>query len=79
MNYIIDFIDWLYNTITSIFDFFIGFIENTIMLVEYLGIVANICYSTIATMPVWLQAFATITVVVSVLYMILGRTGGGSK
>lgn len=79
MQFIIDFIDFIINTITTVWDFFMGIIENLIMLVKYLGIVAKLCYSTLATMPTWLQAFGTLTIVVSILFVILGRETGGSK
>lgn len=79
MQYIIDFLDFIYNTITSLWDMLVGFIQNLILLLQYLGIVANICYSVIATMPNWLQIFGTVTIIVSVLYMVLGRTSGGTK
>lgn len=79
MQYIIDFVDFIYNTITSLLDMLVGFVQNLILLLQYLGVVANICYSTIATMPSWLQTFGTVTIIVSVLYMILGRNSGGTK
>ena len=67
MQYIIDFVDFIYNTVTSLWDMLFGFVQNLILLLQYLGVVANICYSAIATMPGWLQAFGTVTVIVSVL------------
>ena len=73
MQAIIDAFNFIIDTITSVWDFFMGLINNLIMLVEYLGIVSTICYSVIATMPSWMQAFGTITIVVLILYMILGR------
>lgn len=71
------FFDFIYETITSVWDFFTGFLENTLMLIEYLGIVSQTCYNVIATMPSWLQTFGTITIIVLILYMILGRNAGG--
>lgn len=79
MQYIIDFVDFIYNTVTSLWDMLVGFVQNLILLLQYLGVVANICYTFIATMPGWLQAFGTVTILVSVLYMILGRSSGGTK
>lgn len=72
------FFDFIYDTITSVWNFFTGFLENTLMLIEYLGVVAQTCYNVIGTMPSWLQAFGTITIIVLILYMILGRNAGGS-
>lgn len=77
MQFLIDFFEWIGNLITSLFDFFLSLVSNLAMLVEYLGVAAALCYNMIATMPGWLQGFATITVVGSLLFMILGRSGGG--
>ena len=51
-------------------------IDNLILLVKYLGIAVKMCYDCIAMLPEWLQAFAFLTITISVLYMILGRQGG---
>lgn len=77
MGFLIDFFKWLGDLITSLFDFFLNLVSNLGMLVQYLGVAATLCYNFIATLPSWLQGFATITVVASVLFMILGRSGGG--
>lgn len=79
MQYIINFIDWITNTITSLWDLLVGLIENLILLVEYIGIAAELAFNIIGTLPDWLQAFGFITITVSILYMILGRNTGGTK
>lgn len=79
MQYVIDFIEWITEAITSLWDLLVGIVENTIMLVEYIGIAAEVAYTAVASLPDWLKAFGTITIVVSILYMILGRTSGGTK
>lgn len=79
MKYIINCFEFLITTIRTIWDFFVGLLENLLMLIEYLTIVAEICYETIESMPSWLQSFAIITILISVLYMILGRETGGNK
>lgn len=79
MKKIIEGINFIINTTKTVWDFFTGLLDNLSMLIKYIGIVANMCYSLIASMPSWLQAFGTLTILVSVLYMILGRQTGGSK
>lgn len=79
MQFITDFIDWIKNLIDSVVDFFTGFIENLVLLFKYIGIAANMAYDLIAGLPDWLQVFGTVTVVVSVIFMILGRETGGDK
>lgn len=77
MQFIIDSFDFLVNAINEIWNFFIGILENMLLMFDYIGIVANLSYSFIATLPPWLQAFGTCTIVVSVLYLIVGRESGG--
>lgn len=79
MQFLTDFIDWIKNLIDTVVDFFTGFIENLVLLFKYIGIAANMAYDLIAGLPDWLQVFGTVTVVVSVIFMILGRETGGSK
>lgn len=75
----LDFFEFIYNTISSVWEFFTSFLDNTLMLLSYLGVVTGICLNIIASMPAWLQTFGTITVMVLVLYMILGRNAGGKS
>lgn len=79
MTFITDFIDWIKNLIDTVVDFFTGFIENLVLLFKYIGIAANMAYDLIAGLPDWLQVFGTVTIVVSVIFMILGRETGGDK
>lgn len=79
MEFITNFIDWIKNIIDSVVDFFTGFIENLVLLFKYIGIAASMAYDLIAGLPDWLQVFGTVTIVVSVIFMILGRETGGDK
>lgn len=79
MEFITNFIDWIKNLIDGVVDFFTGFIENLVLLFKYIGIAANMAYDLIAGLPDWLQVFGTVTIVVSVIFMILGRETGGDK
>lgn len=79
MQFITDFIDWIKNLIDTVVEFFTGFIENLVLLFKYIGIASKMAYELIAGLPDWLQVFGTVTIVVSVIFMILGRQTGGSK
>lgn len=79
MDAILDWFDWLSDVIESVFDWFTGFLEKTMNLFEYLGQATELTGSLIAALPPWLQIFGTITITVSVIYMILGRSSGGKK
>ncbi len=78
MEFLQNFIDGLVGVIEGVWNFFGGIINNLAMLVQYIGLAATTCYNLIASLPTWLQASATATILISILYMILGRTAGGS-
>lgn len=72
MQAIVDFI-------SSIWSFFTGLIENFILVFKYIAAVSSMSKELILTMPGWLQVFGIITLTVSVLYLLLGRSTGGQK
>lgn len=63
----------------TVFDFFKQLISNLMMLFEYIGLAATTAYNLVASLPTWLQAFGTATILISILYLILGRSTGGDK
>lgn len=79
MQAIIDAFNWIIDTIKTLMEFVTSFFSNLGMLAKYIGLVATMCYDLVATLPPWLQAFGTLTILVCVLYMILGRQTGGQK
>lgn len=79
MQGILNAFDFIISTIKSVWAFFMGIVDNTILLIKYIGKALELAYDCIAQMPSWLQAFAFVTVSVSVLYLILGREGGKSN
>lgn len=79
MQFLIDFIDWIKNLIDTVVDFASGLIDNFVLLFKYIGIAAELAYKLVDTLPDWLKVFGTVTVVVSVVFMILGRETGGDK
>lgn len=79
MEFITKFIDGFTGIIEAVWGFFSGLIDNFIMLYEYIVIASTTAYNLVASLPTWLQAFGTVTVLVSVIFMILGRETGGDK
>ena len=79
MDAILDFFNWFSEVITSVFDWFSDFLDNLMNLFVYLGHVVTMTGSIIIALPTWLQVFGTITVTVSIIYVILGRSSGGKK
>lgn len=79
MSAILDWFDWVSDVIESVFGWFTDFLENTMILFKYLGQITDLTGSLITVLPPWLQIFGTITITVSVVYIILGRSSGGRK
>ena len=69
--------DWLQNIISSVTDFFSGFIDSIVKFFEYLTFAKNYALQLINFLPPWLKAFAIITITVSVIYLVVGRDSGG--
>lgn len=66
------------NFITTCFDLIMSFVRQIGYLLTTLSKVANICKDTILYLPDWLKLFATLTITISILYLILGRNQGDS-
>lgn len=79
MEFITNFIDWIVNIVTSVYDFLVNIIDNTILMVKYIGVASTMAFNLITSLPVWLQAFGTITITISIVYLIVGRSSGKSK
>lgn len=65
--------------ISGVWNFFGGLIQNFIQFFEYIGTAAKLAYNLVNSLPTWLSAFGLATVLISVIFMILGRSTGGQK
>lgn len=66
----------VFNSVLGVFgDFFTSLFQ----FVKYIGSGATLAYNLVASLPTWLQAFGSATILISVLYLILGRETGGNK
>lgn len=79
MQGILNAFDFIISTIKSVWAFFMGIVENTILLVKYITKALILADECIAQMPIWLQIFAIVSISVAILYLILGREGGKSN
>lgn len=79
MQFITDFINSITDKIGAVFDFFESLIRNLLLLFDYIGLAATNAYALVDSLPDWLKSFGIVTVLVSVLYIILGRSTGGGK
>lgn len=76
MKKIISAIKGLFDIISLVFSLVTGFLENLLMLFKYLMKALSTALVFVGTLPQWLQIFGTITISISVMYIILGRSGG---
>lgn len=66
----------LIDFIQTVFKILGNVLQQIVYLIKYILQAINISTSFIATLPAWLSVFATITVSISVLYILLGRSTG---
>lgn len=79
MKAIINGFTWLINTIKLLFSFIMNFFKAITMLFNYLITIINLAFTTILTLPSYIQAFAYITIAISIIYIIVGRNAGKSE
>lgn len=66
----------LINFIQMIFKLVFDLLQQIVLLIRYILQANSIALSFIYSMPNWIKVFATITIAISVLYIILNRQGG---
>ena len=72
----LDFVDWLVTIVESLFQFLGTLIDGLLNLVQALPQAISMLTSSIGYLPSTLAAFATLTVTICVLFIVLGREGG---
>lgn len=73
MRQIIDFFNRLFEVIESLITFVINFIDNTLKFITMLPEVITQVTSSISWLPPALMVFATASITVSVIFIMLGR------
>lgn len=76
MKGIINAFTTLLDIIKMVFDIIMSIFETLAMVFRYLITIVNLVFNTILTLPSWLQAFAIITVSISIAYFLIGRSAG---
>lgn len=66
------------NFIGTAFDLIKSFVHQLGLLLTALVKVSNIVKDTILYLPDWLRVFATLTLTICIVYLILGRNKGGA-
>lgn len=76
MTFIVDSFEFIINTIKTVWDFFTGILENTLLMLDFISHSMSILTTLVDSMPVWAKSFAFITLFISALYLILNRESG---
>ena len=76
MDYISQFFEGISSAVNTVVDFFQGFITDMRLFFDYLGIAKTTATNLVSTLPDWMQVFGTVCLLISVLYLILGREEG---
>lgn len=79
MKAIIQYFSNIWYFITTIAKFIWHTISNIGTFIEYANMINNIALDFINTFPVYIQYFALITLLVSIIFVLLGRSGGKSQ
>lgn len=72
-----NFFDWLYSFLGNIGNFLISIIDGLLNIIKSLPVVMNMISSSIGYLPSTLAAFATLTITISIVYLLVGRDTGG--
>ncbi len=79
MEFFTNAIDYFTGMANSIWDGFLSLINNMQMIIDYGNNIMDTCYELVATLPVPLQAYATITLVFAITFQLMHMTQGGMK
>ena len=78
MKGIINAFKTLINMIKMLFDIIMSVFETIGLVFRYLITIVDLAFEVILSFPPWLNAFAIITISISIGYFIIGRSGGKS-
>ena len=68
MRAIVNGFKWLISTIKTLVSFLMNFFHAITMLFTYLIHIINVAFTTILTLPAYIQAFAYITIAISIKF-----------
>lgn len=76
MKAIISSFTWLIDTIKTLIGILMSLITSIIYALQYIQTLINRLIVLIGQMPPWISGFMMATLVISVVYIIIGRQGG---
>lgn len=79
MEAIVDAIDTLINFIETIWEFIQNIFSAITVAFDIIGRVITMAFEFILTMPAFISGFAILTIIISIVYFIIGREAGKSE
>ena len=77
MSYIINFLKELGQFFETALDMAVNFIQQTLIFIKLIPVGVNMLVTSVGYLPSILIVFATLSITVSVIYLVLGRGQGG--
>jgi len=74
-----NFFTWIVDTVSSLVEFLWTLIKGLIQLISLIPLAVNMLTNSIGILPSILVAFATATITISVIFILVGRESGGQK
>lgn len=71
-----EFFDWMSEILTSLYEIIQHFFVSLIRFIEIIIGAVSSWYSALGMIPNWLRIYATATVTVCVIYLLIGRESG---
>lgn len=78
MKAIISGIKWIISFFKQIWDFIGTLLKGIAVAFQILGRIITLTLNTIITLPSWIQGFLMITITITIIYFIIGRSAGKS-
>lgn len=73
---IIDFFDFLISTLNQIFQFIINLFDGLGYFLSVIAKTIAFCFQMIGSLPPWLTVFASSTVAIMIIYIVINRKTG---
>lgn len=77
MSYIIDFLKELGQFFQTALDMAVNFIQQLLTFIKLIPVGVTMLFTSVGYLPSILIVFATLSITVSVIYLVLGRGQGG--
>ena len=76
-DHIANFFSWIIDTVSTVFEFFGSVVTGLFNIIKSIPSVITMLTGSIGYLPSTIAAFATITLTISIVYLIVGRDTGG--